>query len=103
MSGGERVRFTLFVSGRSPRTETAIVNLRRICDEVLGGSCDVTIVDALEQPELAEAQKILATPTLIRESPAPRRRVTGDLSDPGRVVQMLMLSDIGRDAPGGHE
>jgi circadian clock protein KaiB len=85
-------RFTLFVTGMTPRTELALANLRRICDDRLIG-CELDVIDVLEQPELAEQWKILATPTLIREAPPPRRRVTGDLSDTARVLQFLMLPD----------
>lgn len=90
-------RFTLYVTGMTPRTELALANLRRICEDRLGG-CELDVVDVLEQPDLADERKILATPTLIRESPPPRRRVTGDLSDTARVLQFLMLPPAG---PGG--
>jgi circadian clock protein KaiB len=91
------VRFTLFVTGMTPRTELAVTNLRALCAERLGGVCRVDIVDVLEQPQLAEEWKVLATPTLVKESPPPRRRVTGDLTDTERVLQILML------VPGGRE
>jgi len=83
---------TLYVAGDTMRSREAIANLRRICDEMLGGrpSCDV--VDVLADPEAAESQRILTTPTLVRERPAPPRRVTGDLSDPQRVLASLALS-----------
>lgn len=85
------VRFTLFITGMTPRTELAVANLRAMCAQRLGGGCTVDIVDVLEQPQLAEDRKVLATPTLIKESPPPRRRVTGDLTDTERVLQILML------------
>ena len=50
------------------------------------------IIDVLERPQLAEEDKILATPTLIRESPTPPRRIIGDLSDPEKVILSLDLS-----------
>lgn len=95
----ERVRFKLFVSGSSPRSDLAIGNLHRICSDVLGVECDIEIIDALDQPDMAEREKVLATPTLIKEHPAPRRRVTGDLSDTEKVIQMLMLTASRRSAP----
>ena len=39
-----------------------------------------------EFPELAEDEKILATPTLIKSLPLPLRRVIGDLSDTEKVL-----------------
>jgi circadian clock protein KaiB len=81
---------TLFVTGRSVRSERAVANLRRICRR-LGDRCELTIVDVLERPELAEREKVLATPTVVRNRPLPRRRIIGDLSDPERVVLELDL------------
>jgi circadian clock protein KaiB len=40
----------------------------------------------LEFPELAEDEKILATPTLIKSLPLPLRRVIGDLSNTEKVL-----------------
>ena len=61
----------LYVTGQTPRAEKAITNLRRICDEQLPGVYDLEIIDVLEHPELAESDKILATPTLIKQLPPP--------------------------------
>lgn len=49
------------------------------------------IIDVLEQPEIAETHRILATPTLIKELPPPLRRVIGDLSDKEKVLLGLEL------------
>ncbi|MDB4907748.1 MAG: kaiB [Gemmatimonadetes bacterium] len=76
----------LFVTGASSRTGTAIANLKRICEQELEGLYDLEIIDVLEHPELAEDEKILATPTLIKSLPLPLRRVIGDLSDTEKVL-----------------
>jgi circadian clock protein KaiB len=76
----------LYVTGRTPRSEKAIANLRRICDEELHGQYEMQVVDVLEHPQLAEDEKILATPTLIKRLPPPLRRVIGDLSDTEKVL-----------------
>jgi circadian clock protein KaiB len=74
------------VTGKTPRAQNAIENLRRICDEQLRGEYELEIIDVLERPELAESDKILATPTLIKQLPPPLRRVIGDLSDKEKVL-----------------
>jgi circadian clock protein KaiB len=51
----------------------------------------------LEKPEAAEADRVLATPTLIKQLPPPLRRVIGDLSDREKVL--LGLEVRRRDAP----
>jgi len=42
-------------------------------------------------PQLAENEKILATPTLSKELPPPVRRIIGDLSDKQKVLMGLEL------------
>lgn len=83
---------TLYVAGDTMRSREAIANLRRICEEMLGGRPAWNVVDVLEEPDVAETERILTTPTLVREQPEPPRRVTGDLSDPQRVLMGLALS-----------
>src|SRR6267378_4492744 len=77
---------TLYVTGTSPRTKIAIDNLNRICGQELDGRYELEIVDVLENPQRAEDEKILATPTLIKQLPPPLRRVIGDLSDKDKVL-----------------
>lgn len=81
----------LFVTGQTPRSLRALANLRRICDARLPGRYELRVVDVLERPQVAEEARVLATPTLIRLSPQPSRRVIGDLSDERRVVDGLEL------------
>ena len=85
------IRFTLYIAGRTRRSETAIANLRRLGDEHLGGEYELRVIDALVDPAAAEAERVLATPTVIRTHPLPLRRVTGDLSDPRQVLSGLAL------------
>ena len=82
----------LYVTGQTPRSERAIVNLRRICETELNDKYELVIVDILERPGLAEEEKIIATPTLIKELPPPLRRIIGDLSDSMEVLIGLDLS-----------
>jgi circadian clock protein KaiB len=82
---------TLYVTGTSPRAKIAIANLQRICDQELAGQYELEIVDVLEHPQRAEDEKILATPTLIKQLPPPLRRVIGDLSDKEKVLLGLAV------------
>jgi circadian clock protein KaiB len=72
----------------------AVNNLRRICEQELHGQYELQVIDVLEQPELAEEEKILATPTLIKQLPPPLRRVIGDLSDKDKVLFGLEVRPI---------
>lgn len=87
----KKYRLMLYVMGQTQRSQTAIANLQRICENELQNEYEMVVIDVLEQPQLAEDQKILATPTLIKELPPPIRRIIGDLSDTGRVLLGLDL------------
>lgn len=87
-------RLTLYVTGHSAASQRAIHNLRRIVESEMLGTHEVVIVDVLERPQVAEDEKILATPTLIKESPPPVRRIIGDLSDTQKVLLGLDLESM---------
>ena len=84
------VSLKLYLGGGTPPSERAILALDRLRD-MLDDDSDVEIVDLRERPEVAEAERILATPLLVRTQPQPERRVIGDLSDPERVLTSLGL------------
>ena len=81
----------LYITGLTPRSERAIANLKRICEEDLGDQYEMVIIDVLERPQLAEDEHILMTPTLIKPLPLPPRRVIGDLSETAKVLAELDL------------
>lgn len=76
----------LFVTGNTPNSTRAIANLKKILAEELKGMYTLQIVDVQKNPQLAEDEKILATPTLSRILPPPIRRIIGDLSDREKVL-----------------
>ena len=86
----------LYITGQTPRSERAIANLQRICEEELGGQYEMTVLDILERPPLAEDEKILATPMLIKQLPPPLRRIIGDLSDTDKVILGLDLQSYSK-------
>jgi circadian clock protein KaiB len=55
------------------------------------------VIDILDRPQRAEEEKILATPTVVKEKPAPARRIIGDLSDYEKVMLGLDLSPRGAE------
>lgn len=92
-----KYRLRLYVTGRTARSEVAIRNLQRICDTELQGDFNIEVVDVLEHPQLAEDEKILATPTLVRQLPEPVRKIIGDLSDREKVLLGLDLVPSGSE------
>lgn len=89
-----KYRLTLYVTGQTDRSDRAINNLRQICRDQLHGEYEMRVVDILERPQLAEDEKILATPMLVRELPPPLKRVVGDLSNAEKVLLGLDLRPL---------
>ncbi len=79
----------LYVTGNTTRAKRAIANLKNICETYLVDNYEIYITDILEKPQVAEKEKILATPTLIKEYPPPLRRIIGDLSNEEKVKSYL--------------
>ncbi len=84
-------RLRLYVTGRTPASQRAIANLEQICAAELHGEYEIEVIDVLEHPQLAEYEKILATPTLVRQLPEPVRKIIGDLSEREKVLLGLDL------------
>lgn len=81
----------LYVAGQTPKSLTAFANLKKICEEHLQGRYHIQVIDLLENPQLAQGDRILAIPTLVRQLPAPMRKIIGDLSNTERVLVGLDL------------
>lgn len=86
-----RLVLRLFIAGPSLLSQHAVAAVYRLCEHI-GLDCDLVVVDVLQEPNQAEAEKILATPTLIKTEPPPVRRVIGDLSNPARLLAALNLT-----------
>jgi circadian clock protein KaiB len=84
-------RLRLYVAGQTPKSLTALANLRRLCESQLAGRYQLEVIDLLEHPHLARRDEILAVPTLVRKLPPPIRKVIGDLSSSERVLIGLGL------------
>ncbi len=84
----------LFIAGPTSRSRRAISSLSQLCDQELQGHYQLVVIDVLERPDLAEADKILATPTVVRTYPPPEQRIIGDLSEPERVLAALELESL---------
>jgi len=91
------VQLMLYIAGRTSRSQQAIADLRRICDERFGERYELQVVDVMKDPEAAEDARILATPTLVKTAPAPSRRVIGDLADAASVLSALALEPEPRE------
>jgi len=85
----ERVVLRLYISGPTPRSAQALVNVRQLCETNLPGRYDLTVVDLSQSPALAARHQIVAAPTLVRELPLPLRKFIGDMSNGARILRGL--------------
>ena len=81
----------LYVAGNTPKSLTALSNLKRYCEEHLKDNYRIEVIDLLVQPQLAEGDQILAIPTLVKKVPEPIRRIIGDLSNEEKVLVGLNI------------
>jgi circadian clock protein KaiB len=81
----------LYVAGNTPNSLRALKMLNNILETEFQGVYALKVIDVLKNPQLAEEDKILATPTLAKILPPPVRRIIGDLSDREKVLIGLDL------------
>jgi circadian clock protein KaiB len=84
----------LYVAGNTPKSITALNNLKKYCEEHLKGRYRLEVIDLLVQPQLAEGDQILAIPTLVRKVPVPIRKIIGDLSNEAKVLVGLDIRTV---------
>lgn len=85
-TAGDVFELRLYVAGQTPKSLTALANLKRICDEHLKQEYRIEVIDLVKHPQLAQGDQILAIPTLVRRLPVPIRKIIGDLSNTERVL-----------------
>jgi len=81
----------LYIVGSSAASELALQNLKEIISQESETHFQLEVIDVRKHPQLAENDKILAVPTLIRKLPEPLRKIIGDLSDKEKVLLGLDL------------
>src|SRR5215207_9817438 len=82
----EKWELRLYVAGNTPKSVSALNNLKKYCEEHLKGQYKIEVIDLLVHPQLAEGDQILAIPTLVRKVPVPIRKIIGDLSNEEKVL-----------------
>jgi len=83
------------VAGQTPKSITALANLKKICEEHLQEKYNIEIIDLVRNPQLARQDQILAIPTLVRSLPTPIKKIIGDLSNTEKVLLGLDVRPAG--------
>jgi circadian clock protein KaiB len=91
--------FKLYISGASERSQRAVSNIKRLCEQNLAGRYQLEVVDLFQEPNLDTSDVIDAVPTLVKRLPLPLRRVIGDLSNTEEILIRLELISGGRRSP----
>ncbi len=79
----------LYVAGTNLHSVRAIENTRRLCAAYLRGKCELHVIDLYQQPALAQRDRILTVPVLVKLSPPPAVRFVGDMSDTDKILRGL--------------
>jgi len=82
----QKYELRLYVAGKTPKSVTALSNLKKYCEEHMKGEYSIEVIDLLVHPQLAEGDQILAIPTLVKKVPEPVRKIIGDLSNEEKVL-----------------
>ena len=83
--------FELFVTKNSFTSSRAIKNSQLLFEKYFKDNVELAIIDVHDFPNETARQQIYFTPTLIRKYPTPEIRITGDLSDSKKAIDMLII------------
>lgn len=84
-------KFRLYVATGTLNSTQAMTNLNALCRAHLAGRHEIEVVDVFREPQRALAEGIRMTPTLLKLTPSPVRRIVGSLSQTQRVLETLGL------------
>ena len=87
-------KFRLYIAGDTQNSLQALANLSALCEVRLPNQHKIEVVDVLREPKRALADKVFMTPTLIRLTPSPVRRIVGTLAETVRVLEALGLGTL---------
>ena len=84
-------KFRLYVAGDATNSAAAIGNINTLCREHLPDRHKIEIVDVFLEPERPLADGVFLTPTIVKLSPAPVRKIVGSLTQAIRFCKPLGL------------
>ena len=81
----------LYIAGNNLRSQTAVENVKKVCEEYLKGRYELEVIDIYQDHTKNPVDLVLAAPTLIKKLPLPLRRVIGDMTRKEKVLVGLDL------------
>jgi circadian clock protein KaiB len=85
--------FLLYITGRRQKTLDLIEALKGFLSERFKDQYSLETIDVLEDPQRAEEDMILATPTLVKSAPPPIRKIIGDFRNSQDLFALLNSAD----------
>ncbi len=87
-----KILLRLFVAGNTQQTQSLIAKLHALCETNLAGDYQLEVIDITQQPALARQQQIIATPTLVKYLPEPKKMLVGNFFQGERLMAFLGLA-----------
>ena len=83
----------LYIAGWTAASVAALQTVKALEAEYFPEGSIVEVVDLIEQPEMGVRDNVLAIPTVVKVSPAPVRRIVGNLSNIPKTLKVLGFSE----------
>ncbi len=87
MSENENCSLKLYIAGISVDNQESIIEFKEILKKQLRNPYTLEGIDIFDRPELAEEEKIIATPTLMRKSPLPIKKIILEFNDKEKLIK----------------
>ena len=92
MSRPADFKFQLYVAGDTRNSTLAIANLTAFCRAHLADHHEIEVIDVFREPKRALVNSVFLTPTLVKLTPGPVRKIVGTLSQETTMLQTLGLT-----------
>lgn len=79
--GNRNPVFRLYVTGEKPSSTRAFETVKQMLDEHLKDGYELKVIDVLKDPQIAEEDKIFATPVLLTPESSRNRVIIGDMTN----------------------
>ena len=89
-----KIELVLYVSAASPASMQAQSNMERVLASFDRDDVAYSVCDLQRNPETADHDRVVFTPTLVKRFPAPRLWIIGDLRDGDIVADLLRTSGV---------
>jgi circadian clock protein KaiB len=79
----------LYVVGQSSKSAQSISSLKALISQNNLTPDSLEVIDLMKNPQAANQDNVMITPTLVKISPPPQKKIIGDLSDLSTVWEIL--------------